>query len=133
MSEIGRKLILLNLAEELNNVSRACKLTGYSRDSFYRIRQRYEKGGLEALVSSSRRKPNVKNRVSADVERAVVQVAIEHPGFGQMRVASELARQGLQISPSGVRSVWQRHGLETIEKRRRAARERSIQCHALSR
>ena len=101
---IKHKVGLLHLAEELGNVSQACKVMGYSRDTFYRYRL------FAALVEQSRRKPNLRNRVAAEIEEAVVTLATEQPALGQVRVSNELRRRGQQIS--GGRS-WRRHGLET--------------------
>jgi transposase len=102
---IRHKVGLLNLAAELGNVSRACKVMGLSRDTFYRYQAAMSEGGVEALLDSNRRKPNPKNRVEEATELAVVAYATDQPAHGQTRSSNELRKQGIFVSPSGVRSI----------------------------
>lgn len=117
---IKHKVGLLNLAEELGNVSKACKMMGLSRDTFYRYRSAVDEGGVEALLETTRRKPNLANRVDEATEQAVIASAIAYPAYGQVRTSNELRKTGVFISPSGVRSIWLRHSLENFKLRLKA-------------
>jgi transposase InsO family protein len=114
---IRHKVGLLNLAEELGNVSKACKVMGLSRDTFYRYKAAVEEGGIAALIDKSRRKPNLKNRVDASAEQAAIEYAIEYPAHGQHRASNELRKRGIFISGSGVRCVWVRNNLANFKAR----------------
>jgi transposase InsO family protein len=117
---IKHKVGLLNLAEELGNVSKACKVMGLSRDTFYRYKSAVDEGGVDALFDQNRRKPNFKNRVDEAIEIAVKEYAVAFPAHGQHRTSNELRKQGIFVSGSGVRSVWLRHQLANFKHRLKA-------------
>jgi hypothetical protein len=122
---IKNKMGLIKLAEQLGNVSQACKIMGYSRDSFYRFKELYDEQGEEGLRELSRRKPNPKNRVDPAIEEAVLAIALENPALGQLRVSNTLKQEGIFVSPGGVRSIWLRHNLGTFKKRLKALEEKA--------
>ena len=127
-----RKLSMLELAAELNNVSKACRIMGYSRQQFYEIRRNFQTYGAEGLLD---RLPGARgphpNRVAPEIEQALLEHCLEHPSHGALRVAQELMLKGVQISSGGVRGVWSRHGLLTRHERllrlEKATAERKIQ------
>ena len=122
---IKSKLSLLELGEYLKNVSQACKINGVSRQHFYDIKKAYEEHGLEGLKEKTRRKPCLKNRVAPEIEDAVVKKTYDYPAYGQVRLSNELKKEGILVSSGGVRSIWQRHDLETFKKRLRALEEKA--------
>lgn len=113
-----RKLSLLELATELQNVSKACKVMGYSRQQFYEIRRNFQTYGAAGLLD---RLPGARgphpNRVDAEVEEAILAHSLAHPTHGCLRVAQELSLQSIQVSSGGVRGVWSRHKLLTKHER----------------
>ena len=117
---IKHKLGLLNLAEELGNISKACKIYGFSRDIFYRYKEALNQSGTEALLNANRKVPDIKNRVDPEIEKTIIDHAIEYPAYGQVRTSNELRKQGIFVSASGVRSIWLRNSLENFKKRLKA-------------
>jgi len=113
-----RKLGLLELAKEMQNVSRACRTLGYSRQQFYEIRRNFQTFGLEGLID---RQPGAKgphpNRVAQEIEDRILKEALAHPTHGSLRVSQDLQLEGLSVSSGGVRGVWHRHGLVSRHER----------------
>ena len=121
---IKNKTGLLNLAQELGNISKACKIMGFSRDTFYRYQKAVEEGGVDALVNRPKNGPNLKNRIPVEIEKNVVALAIDNPAWGPVRTSNELRKKAITISPGGVRSVLMRHNLENMKKRLNALEEK---------
>jgi transposase InsO family protein len=124
---IKHKIGLLNLAAELGNISKACRVMGFSRDTFYRYQTARDAGGVEALFEVSRKKPNLKNRVEEATEQAAIDFAIAFPAHGQVRASNELRKEGIFISASGVRSVWLRNNLASMKQRLTALEKKSAE------
>lgn len=108
---ISRKLSLLELGQTLGNITDACRKLGVSRQHYYDIKQAIEEEGLEGLFEKSRRAPRIGNRVAPEIEQMVLDYSLEFPTHGQVRVANELRRRGVQVSAGGIRSIWLRHDL----------------------
>ncbi len=109
---IKRKLNILDFAEQLGNISEACRKLGVSRQHYYDIKGAIEEHGVDGLLAQARNKPRIGNRVPESVEQRVLDYSLEFPTHGQARVANELKLEGIIVSPGGIRSIWLRHGLE---------------------
>jgi transposase InsO family protein len=113
-----RKLSLLKLAEELGNVSKACDIMGYHRDTFYEVRRAFQVGGVAALVENKRGPTNPHpNRLAPEIEQKILSYSLDRPTHGPQLVANELRMMGVTVSSGGVRGAWPRHNLETRTKR----------------
>lgn len=110
------KLILLELTA-IGNVSAACEYMNVSRKTYYQIKKAYDEGGVEALAPKFRRVPNLKNRVSDEVEEAVLELSRKNPTFGKKKISWILKEQGIQISPNTVKAVLERNEMGTVTDR----------------
>jgi transposase InsO family protein len=117
---VGFRLRLFTLAQELGNVSEACRTMGVDRSTYYRLKRRVDRWGLEALRVRERRRPRMPNEIGPHLEQRVVAFALGHPGYGPRRISAELAREkwgGIRISEHGAWRVLRRVGLNTRSKR----------------
>jgi transposase InsO family protein len=120
-----KKLSMLQLAEKLGNVSKACELLGVSRSQFYEIKRAFQTGGLEALLDKPPVPGSFPHKLAEEIEAKIVELSIEHPAWGQQRVRDELVPHEIVVSATTVRNVWLRHGLETRYKRMLALEKKS--------
>src|SRR3954454_21733276 len=117
---VGFRLRLFTLADELGNVSEACRVMGVDRSTFYRLKAKVDRWGLAALTVRERRRPRMPNQIGPHLEQRIIAFALGHPGYGPRRISAELAREkwgGLRISEHGVWRVLARVGLNTRAKR----------------
>jgi transposase InsO family protein len=114
---IRRKLNILELGDTLGNISDACRRLGISRQHYYDLKTTLEQEGLDGLLEKSRTAPRLRNRVPESIEEKILAYSLEQPTQGQVRVANELKKLGVVISPGGIRSVWLRHKLEKKHQR----------------
>ena len=116
----GYRLRLSTLAEELGNVSAACRAMGVQRSTYYRWKAKVDRWGLEALRVRERRRPRMPNQIGPHLEQRILAFALGPPG---LRAAADLGRArrakwgGLRVSEHGVWRVLRRHNLNTRSKR----------------
>ena len=108
---IKARMGMLALAEQLNNVSAACRRAGISRSHYYEIKEAFEKFGAEGLAPQTRRKPRMPNQTPPELEAQILEMTERYPAYSYLRISDQLKLVGVGVSPSSVRAVWQRHGL----------------------
>ena len=116
----GYRLRLFTLAEELGNVSEACRQMGVSRSTYYAWKPKLERYGLDGLRVRERRRPRMPNQISPHLEHLILAFSLGHPGFGPRRISAELRRPkwgGIEVSENGVWRVLRRFNLNTRNKR----------------
>lgn len=109
---IDLKISILQLAQEMGNISAACKKAGIARSSFYDIRKAYEQFGRAGLEPEPRRHGRIPNQTSPEDEAFVLEMTRKYPAYSYVRISSQLQLEGKAIGSNAVRGVWQRHGLE---------------------
>jgi transposase InsO family protein len=112
-----KRLTLLQLAEKLGNVSKACRMHKVSRSQFYEYKRSFQQYGLDGLVDKPPIPLSHPNQLPAETVKRIVDLSLAHPAFGQQRIADQLALEGMLVCATTVRNVWLKEGLETRYKR----------------
>ena len=108
---IKARLGMLALAEELQNITLACRRAGISRSHFYEIKDAFERYGAEGLAPRARRSPRMPNQTPPELEAKILEMTEQYPSYSYVRISGQLRLVGVGVSPPAVRGVWQRHGL----------------------
>jgi transposase len=116
--EIKKKIDAITLAEKLQNVTEAARISGVSRETLYRNRKILKEKGPQALKRTFKKNHYHKNRANINLESLVMEFSLENPHLGQAQVALQLKkRHQIEISSSGVRNIWLRAKMQTTALR----------------
>jgi hypothetical protein len=108
---ISARVGMLALADELQNISRACQVAGISRSHFSEIKTAFEKYGRDGLAPAVRRRPRMPNETPMELVQRILQMTLDFPTYSYVRMSQQLRLIGVPASPAQVRGVWQREGL----------------------
>lgn len=112
--EIQKKIDAIELAEKLQNVTEAARISGCSRETIYKNRRLLKEKDPQALKRTFRKNHHHKNRTAKKIEAVVIAFSLENPHLGQVQVSAQLrTNYQIELSPSGVRSVWLRENINT--------------------
>lgn len=115
---MNKKLTLIELAEELKNITRACKVMNYSRQQYYNIKEQYLKNGPEGLKPKKRDNWKHSAQADQDTENLVLTHILENPSYSYTRISDTLlTEKGYSVSEGKVRGIFNRHGLRNFKDR----------------
>jgi transposase InsO family protein len=112
-----KRLTLLQLAEQLRNVSQACRHHGVSRSQFYEYKRAFQERGFEGLMDQPPIPKSFPNETPSEVKEKVIARSVEHPAWGPLHISDHLRLEGVSVSPSTIRNIWLKEDLETRYKR----------------
>ena len=112
-----KRLTLLQLAEQLRNVSEACRHHGVSRSQFYEYKRAFQERGFEGLIDQPPIPKSFPNETLPEVKEKLINLSLEHPAWGPMHISDHLRLEGISVSPSTVRNIWIKEDMETRYKR----------------
>jgi len=112
-----KRLTLLQLAEKLGNVSKACRMHKVSRSQFYEYKRSFQEFGIEGLIDKPPIPSSHPSELSEDVKNKIIDLSLKQPTFGQQRISDQLNLEGISVSATSVRNVWIKENMETRYKR----------------
>jgi len=112
-----KRLTLLQVAERLRNVSEACRRHGVSRSQFYEYKRAFQEKGFQGLMDRPPIPNTFGNETSPEVKEKVIELSLDHPAWGPVRVSDHLRLRNVTVCPSTVRNIWVKENMETKYKR----------------
>ena len=101
-----KRLTLLQLAEKLGNISKACRMHKVSRSQFYEYKWFLQEHGHEGLVEKPPVPGSHPSQLGKKTTARIIDMSLEHPAFGQQRIADQLVLEGVSVCPTSFRNVW---------------------------
>lgn len=123
-----RRAQLLDLAKELGNITKACRLMGISRTRYYEWLEIAEQYGPEALMPKERRRPQQPNETPTHVVADLLAIAVVEPTIGCRQLADRLHDLGYEIGKTTVQRILVDHGMG--RRRERVARAAALAAWA---
>jgi len=108
---IKARLGMLALADQIQNISEACKKAKISRSHYYEIKEAFEKYGSEGLAPRIRGRPRMPNETPPELVEQILEMTERYPTRSYLYISQQLKLVGVGVGASAVRNVWQRHGL----------------------
>jgi len=112
-----KRVTLLQLAEQLRNVSQACRHHGVSRSQFYEYKRAFQERGFEGLMDQPPIPKSFPHETPPELKEKVISLSLEHPAWGPVHLSDHLRLEGVSVSPSTVRNIWVKEDMETRYKR----------------
>ena len=119
---VDERLRFIARLRDGEKMARLCAEFGISRKTGYKIRDRYERCGLEALTDRKRRPYRQANQLPPQIEHEIVRLKREFPSWGAPKIRERLRRRIVGVrcpAISTVHAVLDRRGLVTRRRRRR--------------
>lgn len=77
-----KRLTLLQLAEKLGNVSKACRMHKVSRSQFYEYKRAFQECGLDGLIDKPPIPGSHPNELDDKIKQRIIDLSLAHPAFG---------------------------------------------------
>ncbi|WP_126427045.1 IS481 family transposase [Brevibacillus marinus] len=122
-----QRLSVLELAEALGNVSKACRERGMSRTQFYEYKRRFQTHGFEGLKDLPPIHKSHPQTTPPEVVDKLLEMSLNNPTWGCARLSDMLKLQGTYVSPPTIQNILNKHGMGSRYERLLKLEEKVLQ------